>query len=117
MKFILNHPTETINTNAITEVKISEVIITDGDEKTLNKFELIKKIPKIIEDIKIGENYEMIGEDFILLIRPTKSFINFNSTHVDFSTCEKLLRSTYHIDEPRIITFLQLEIMNKNDNH
>ena len=114
-QIIINHPTETINTNAITEVKISEVIITDGDEKTLNKFELIKKIPKIIEDIKIGENYEMIGEDFILLIRPTKSFINFNSTHVDFSTCEKLLRSTYHIDEPRIITFLQLEIMNKND--
>jgi len=48
-------------------------------------------------------------------IRPTKSFTNSNSTHVDFSNCEKLLRSTNDIDESRIITFLQLEIMNKND--
>ena len=57
----------------------------------------------------------MVGDDFIISIRPTKSFINSNSTHADFSTCEKLLRSTHHIDESRIITFLQLEIINKND--
>ena len=103
------------NTNVITEEKTTEII--GYEKKTLNidKNELIKNISNIIEDIKIGKNYEISGEDFIMSIRPTNSFINSNSTHVDFSTCEKLLRSTHHIDESRIITFLQLEIMNKND--
>ena len=102
----------------ITEEKISEIINKNGDvKKTLNidKNELIKNISNIIEDIKIGRNYEMTGDDFIMSIRPTKSFMNSNSTHVDFSTCENILRSTYHINESRIITLLQLEIMNKND--
>ena len=102
------------NTNVITEEKTTEI----GDEKeTLNidKNELIKNISNIIADIKIGRNYEISGDDFIMSIRPTNSSINSNSTHVDFSNCEKLLRSTHHIDESRIITFLQLEIMNKND--
>jgi hypothetical protein len=105
-------------TNVITEEKITESINIDGDVKeTLNidKNEIIKNISNIIKDIKIGRNYEITGDDFIMSIRPTKAFLNSNSTHVDFSTCEKLLRSTYHINESRIITFLQLEIMNKND--
>ena len=44
----------------------------------------IKNISNIIEEIKIGINYEISGDDFIMSIRPTKSFINFNSTQVDF---------------------------------
>ena len=117
-QIIINNLSETENINVNTEEKKSEDINKGGDQKeTLNidKNELIKNISNIIQSIKIGINYEMIGEDFIMSIRPTKSFINSNSTHVDFSTCEKLLRSTYHINESRIITFLQLEIMNKND--
>ena len=115
---IINNISETANINVNTEEKMTETInkYSEGKiELNIDKNKLIEEIPKIIKDIKIGGNYEMTGDDFIMSIRPTKSFINSNSTHVDFSTCEKLLRSTHHIDEPRIIIFLQLEIMNKND--
>jgi len=115
---IINNISETANINVNTEEKMTETInkYSEGKiELKIDKNKIIEEIPKIIEDIKIGGNYEMTGDDFIMSIRPTKSFINSNSTHVDFSTCEKLLRSTHHIDESRIITFLQLEIMNKND--
>ena len=114
---IINNITETENTNSITEEKTDDNNKYDGENIELNieKNQLNEEIPKIINSIEIGKNYEMTGQDFIMSIRPTKSFLNSNSTHVDFSTCEKLLRSTYHINEPRIITFLQVEIMNKND--
>ena len=114
---IINNITENKITNIITEEKKTEDINKDFYEEKLDidKNELIENISKIIESIKIGKNYEYTGEDFILSIKPTKSFSKSNSTHVDFSTCEKIIRNAYHIDEPRIITFLQLEIMNKND--
>ena len=57
----------------------------------------------------------MIGEDFIMSIRPTKSFAKPHLTHADFSTCENLLRNTNNIDDSKIITFLQLKKKNKND--
>jgi len=110
----INNITKTENINEITEEKMIDFINEDGEEKiklNISKNELNEEISNIIKSIKIGENYKITGEDFIMSIRPTKSFINSNSTHVDFSTCENILRNSYHIDEPRIITFLQLEIM------
>ena len=40
----------------------------DFDIKQLYKYQLIEKMPKIIEFIKIGKNYEIAGKDFILII-------------------------------------------------
>ena len=56
-----------------------------------------------------------MGDDFILEIRPTNSTFLENSTHINFSKCETILRDEYNISLTRIITFLQLEIQNKND--
>ena len=57
----------------------------DFDIKQLYKYQLIEKMPKIIEFIKIGKNYEIAGKDFILIIKPTNSSSNPISNHVDFS--------------------------------
>ena len=39
-----------------------------------------------------------------------------NSTHVDFTECEKILRNIYEIDSESILTFVQLELNNKDNN-
>ena len=79
-----------------------------------SKEELIKDIDNIINSTEIGKNYEMKGEDYTMIIKPTNSTSNSSSTHVDFSACENILRSYYNISNSRIITFLQLEIDNLN---
>ena len=61
------------------------------------------------------KNYEIKGEDFTLTIRPTNSSFNDSSTHIDFSECEKILRQNPNISSS-ILTILQLEIENKNNN-
>ena len=74
-----------------------------------------KNLPKILNNIEVGKNYEMSGEDFTLSIKPINSTFLVNSTHVNFSNCENVLRKAYNISSNRILTFLQMEIYNKNE--
>ena len=67
-----------------------------------------------MDSIEIGKNYEYSGDSFTMIIKPTNITIQ-NKTYVDFLSCEKILRDYYNISDSRIITFLQLEIENKND--
>ena len=55
------------------------------------KEELIKNISVLIENIIIGQNYEIKGEDFIVKISPTNTTHLSNSTHVNFTKCENIL--------------------------
>ena len=102
------------------ESTITEKVVVIGNieiikrELNENKEELIEIIPNIIDSIEIGKNYEITGEDFIMTIKPTNISID-NSTYVEFISCENILREHYNISESRILTFLQLEIDNKND--
>ena len=81
----------------------------------INKDEIIDIIDEIIDSIEIGKNYEIIGEDYTLTIKPTNISSLDTSTHVDFTKCEEIIRKHYNISNSRIITFLQMEIDNKND--
>ena len=45
-----------------------------------------------IISIRIGKNYKIIGNDFILNIEPTNSTLNKNSTHINFTQYENILR-------------------------
>ena len=94
------------------------IIINDIEiiEKKLeeNKEELVEIIPKFISEINIERNYQMIGNDFIITIKPTNLSIP-NTTFIDFSSCENILRDYYNISETRNIYILQLEIKNKDD--
>ena len=69
------------------------------------KNDLLTNLPEIMNLIKIGENYKMEGENFILFIKPINSSYLENSTHVNFKKCEDTLRAYYNISENRIITF------------
>ena len=80
-----------------------------------NKESLYKRIPEIINYIDIRKIYEITGEDYIMIIKPTNETYISSSTHVNFTSCENELRSYYNISDSRIITFLQVEIENKNE--
>ena len=81
-----------------------------------NKEQLIKNLSNIINDIEIGKNYKMQGDDFTMIIKPTNSSSIPSLTHVNFTSCENVLRSYYGIPSSKIITFLQLEINNNNEH-
>ena len=111
--------TPTISSNAF--INYSTMISSIPKEenilkKTLdvNKEEFVGNLEKIIDEIEIGKSYEMKGEDFNLIIKPTNSTFLDNTTHVNFSKCEEILRESLNISSSRILTFLQLEIENKN---
>ena len=56
-----------------------------------------------------------MGDDYTLLIKPINSTFYDSSTHVNFSRCEEVLREKLNISKSRILTFLQMEIDNKNE--
>ena len=122
------------NTNEITNGKTNEkeisekqIIIdkTDNNIKTdiiidvepiilkKNAIQLKEELSQIINSTEVGKNYEIIGDDFVMKIKPTNLSSIPSSTHVDFSSCENIIRKHYNISEYRIITFLQIEIKNK----
>ena len=80
----------------------------------IDKEDIIDNIPQIINYIEIGENYEIKGEDYTIIIRPINATHSANSTYINFKECEKLLRDVLNISSSRIITFLQMEITNKD---
>ena len=83
--------------------------------KNKTKENILENPDDIINSIEIGKKYEIKGEDFNLTIQPTNSSFNESSTHIDFSECEKILRQNPNISTS-ILTILQLEIENKNNN-
>ena len=87
----------------------------DTNKKKLTKEELVKNLPEVMNLTKIGEKNEIIGEDYILTIQPINSSYSNFSTHINFTECENILRKTLNINESRILTFLQLEINNTNE--
>ena len=101
--------TETIYDNIIKEN------YDDIMKKIKTKEDVVKYLPNIINSIDIGTNYELIRDDFIMTIKPSNSPFISNSTYVDFSNCEKILRNHNNISDSEILTFFQIEIKNKNE--
>ena len=77
------------NTEKAYKDEYSEKIIISGDIEIIkreikeNKEQLIEIFPSLIESIEIGKNYEMDGEDFTIIIKPTNVSIP-SKTHVNF---------------------------------
>jgi hypothetical protein len=84
------------------------------DTIDIKKEELINELDKIIDEIELGQIYKKKGEDYSILIYPTNSTYLTSATHVNFSQCESILRKTLNIPESSIITFLQIELENKD---
>ena len=111
--------------NIIIEYELKKIVTIDDVKKELG--ENIKlgenlsneKWPNFnlfINNFEVGNTYEIKGKDYILSLRPMNSTILGNSTHVDFTECEKILRNIYEIESESILTFVQLELNNKDNN-
>ena len=88
------------------------------EEKTNKSLEdfLSTNIEEIMEGKEIGKNYEIIGDTFSVIIKPTNSPRLPNKTHVEFDECEEILRGKYNLTNSSIITFFQIEINNEYNN-
>ena len=102
--------------------KYLDIIIENGDieitKRALkaNKEQLQEELPVIMDKIETGKNYEITGDDFNIIIKPTNISIK-SGIDINFSSCEVILRRHYNISDSRIITFLQLEINNNNSQY
>ena len=93
-----------------------DIIVIEKKETNLTKEEVINNISAIMSDKEIGKTYEIKGDDFTIIIKPTNSPRLPNTTHVEFDVCEQIIRKEYNISNESIITFFQMEIDNENDN-
>ena len=79
------------------------------------KKDFLDMIPNIMNLIEIGENYKINGLYFITIIKEKNSnYFNY-LTHINFEKCEDILRKTYNIPASEILTILQMEIDNINE--
>ena len=92
----------------------------DGDfikgETNKTKEEIEKDLDEIIEAIEIGKKYEITGDDYNIRISPINLIGTFNSTYIDFSLCEQVLRKQYNMPENEVLTILQIEIDKLKEN-
>ena len=100
-------------TNKIKEENEEIIVAKETTNKT--KEEIINNIEDLMADKEIGKNYEIKGDDFKLIIKPTNSPPLPNTTHVEFDECEQILRKEYNISNTSIITFFQMELFNEDN--
>ena len=92
------------------------IIIVEKETTNKTKEELINNINDLMKDKEIGKNYEIKGEDFTLIIKPTNTPPLPNTTHVEFDECEQIIRKVYNISNTSIITFFQMELNNEDNS-
>ena len=97
-----------------TEEYAKREIIRIETNKTL--YEMTKNLSKIVEEINFDNIYFMKSKDYLIKINPinNKDIYN-NSTHIDFSECEKTLRRINNISPLKELFLVTLEIYKKDE--
>ena len=88
-------------------------IIKGKTNKT--KEEIEENLKEIIDIIEIGKKYIINGDDYNMTISPNNVIYTFQSTYVELSICEQILRKQYNLSSDEILTILQIEIDKKNE--
>ena len=88
--------------------------------------EILDNMEDVVNKIEENKTYKIIGKDFVAQVIPIdyldENNINknneffSNSSHTNFTECEKTLRNFYNITSPRKITFIQVELNNTDDD-
>ena len=103
------------------EKDINNIIQFYGNEDiikgkiNITKEELENHLDDIMKIIQIGKKYEINGEDYDMRITPINDQDTFNSSFVDLTLCEQILRKIYNISTYEILTILKIEIDKKNE--
>ena len=79
------------------------------------KEEIGNNLDEIMKNISIGTKYLIYGNDYNISIFPINDSDSFQSTFVDFSLCENILRIKNNLTNNETLTFLKIEIDKMND--
>jgi hypothetical protein len=93
----------------------NDFFIEEKTNKSKEDF-LNTNMHEIMKDKEKGKNYEIKGDTFTVIIKPTNLPRLPNQTFVVFDECEERLRTINNISNSSIITFFQLEIKNEDNN-
>ena len=75
---------------------------------------LLNNITAILDGKEPGKVYKITENDYSITIKPANSTKEPNSTYINFTECESILRNHYNISNSSFITILQLELYNNN---
>ena len=106
---------EIIYSDSFSILENNDIISFLVNYENLTKEEILKDFPKIIKNVEIGKEYTIKGEDFSIIIKPTDTPYYGNTTYVNLSQCENILRNSSNISSSSILTILQMEIKNNNE--
>ena len=81
----------------------------------LPKEDILVNLQTIINSVKLGRKYEIQGEDFEIGIYPIINCLNENSTCIDFSECENIIKIIYPEISNETLTILQIEVKTKSN--
>ena len=96
----------------------------ESKELTLNEIEtnktlelVVNNLDKLIEEIEIGEIYEIKGDNYLVNVCP----INYDKfeqtlTYINFLNCENTLRSKYNLSPNDNLTEIMIEIEINDEN-
>ena len=93
----------------------NDFFIEEKTNKSKEDF-LNTNMHEIMKDKELGKNYEIKGDSFTAIIKPTNLPRLPNQTFVVFDECEERLRTRNNISNSSIITFFQMEIKNEDNN-
>ena len=79
------------------------------------KEEIGNNLDEIMKNIDIGKKYLIYGNDFNISLSPINKLKSFQSTDVNFSLCENILRIKNNLTNNEILTILIIEIDKMND--
>ena len=68
----------------------------------------------LLKDKEPGKVYKIKEKDYSITIKPSNSAKEPNSTYINFTECESILRNHYNISDSSVITILQLELYNND---
>ena len=80
-----------------------------------NKEEIENNLDEIMKNIDIGKKYLIYGNDYNISISPINQLKSFQSTYVNFSLCENVLRIKNNLTNNETLTILIIEIDKMND--
>ena len=84
---------------------------------TINKpkEEIGENLDIIMEEIELNKKYLIYGDNYNITVSPLKEIQSFQSTYVDLSLCEDILREKHNLPHDEILTILQIEIDKMNE--
>ena len=101
--------------NSFQEINFVTIDNINMAELNITKNEMINNLKNIMEQIEIGKNYKLEGEDYDIVISPINTYKSLNTTYVDLGECSDILRRKHNLSSEEIISILQIEIHSLNE--